>query len=190
MKAELLRRFSLLSITILLFTPATFTSQSLIKGVVTEPDSLTPMPFVYVISQRDGHGTISNSEGKFSLVVSPSDTLIVSYVGYLRQRIPLSSLHPDNNGEVVLKMIELPYKLRQVTITAFKWKDYERDYMNDIIDRSRLRTMDYALSPFSALYMQGRTADQETGENFRGPVNGRTGTEETQPRDRCKTHRR
>jgi hypothetical protein len=124
-------------------------AQRLLKGVITESDSITTMPFVYVISKATGHGTMSDQEGKFILAADNRDTLLISYIGYFRQSIPVSSL-PDNNARIM--MTEMPYKLKTVTISAFKFKDYERDYMNDIIDRSRLRTIDYALSPFSALY--------------------------------------
>ena len=58
------------------------------------------------------------------------------------------------NAEVVLVMTLFPLTLAPVTISAFKYKPYERQYMNDIIDRSRIKTMSYFSSPISALYMR------------------------------------
>jgi hypothetical protein len=139
---------------LLTLLPGRENAQDAVKGFITEADSVTPMPFVYVIRKSDGHGTISNTEGRFSISCRESDTLIVSYIGYLRQHIPVKTLRPDAKGDVRIPMIELPMKLEQVTINTFRWKDYEREYMNDIIDRSRVRDLDYVSSPFSALYMR------------------------------------
>ena len=126
--------------------------QQLLKGVVVERDSLTPMPFVYIINKSNGSGTMSDNDGKFTLATSPGDTLICSYVGFAKSYIPVKSLRRDGYGQVKLVMTQLPYALSQVTISAFKFKPYEREYMNEIIERSRIRPMNYAMSPISALY--------------------------------------
>ena len=60
----------------------------------------------------------------------------------------------SKNGEIKLVMQPLLINLKPVYITTFKIKPYEREYMNDIIDRSRIKTIDYVTSPISALYMR------------------------------------
>lgn len=112
------------------------------------------MPFVYIINKSSGNGTMSDNNGKFTLPTQPNDTLICSYVGYLKLHIPIKDLQPDSHGEVKLVMTYLPINLGTVNITTFKFKPYEREYMNDIIDRSRIRQLEYANSPLSALYMR------------------------------------
>jgi hypothetical protein len=149
----------MLKINILIFSitclfSAQLHSQHLLKGTVTEKDSLTPMPFVYIINKSNGNGTMSDNDGRFSLATSAGDTLICSYVGYLKAFFPVKKLRTDANGNVKLVMIPLPVNLSPVTVTAFRLKPYEREYMNDIIDRSKIDKLSYLTSPVSALYMQ------------------------------------
>lgn len=97
---------------------------------------------------------MSDHEGRFSLVSDPNDTLICSYVGFLKLTVPVRQLRPDNKGETRIVMIPLPVNLKPVTVTTFKFKPYEREYMNDIIEQSHVRNIDFVRSPFTALYMQ------------------------------------
>lgn len=130
-------------------------AQQMIKGYVVESDSAqSPLPFVYIINKSNGNGTMSDNEGRFTLSTNANDTLVCSYVGYAKAFIPVKLLKPDAKGEVRLKMMQLPVNLNTVTISTFRIKPYEREYMKDIIDRSRLKTIDAAGSPITALYMQ------------------------------------
>jgi hypothetical protein len=126
----------------------------MIKGTVFEKDSSTVMPFVYIINKSNGNGTMSDNDGNFSLGTSDKDTLVCSYVGYAKLYIPVKQLATNTKGEVKLVMKRMSFDLNEVTVSTFRIKPYERQYMNDIIDRSRIKTMDYAMSPISALYMR------------------------------------
>jgi hypothetical protein len=129
-------------------------AQQIIRGTVVEKDSNTVMPFVYIINKSNGNGTMSDNDGKFALATNDNDTLICSYVGFLKLYVPVKNLKRNQKGEVKLVMIPLPINLAPVTITAFKIKPYEREYMNDIIDKSRIKDINYVSSPISALYMR------------------------------------
>lgn len=112
------------------------------------------MPFTYIINKLTGSGTMSNAEGKFSIVVNKNDTLVCSYVGYAKQYIPVASLKPNDNGEYGIIMKNRMIQLNTVTISTFKYKPYEKEYMNKIIDESKIRTIDAFQSPITAMYMQ------------------------------------
>jgi hypothetical protein len=129
-------------------------SQQLIKGKIVEKDSNTTMPFVYIINKGNGNGTMSDNEGRFSLYLKSEDTLVCSYVGYSKLIIPFKNLVKQSSGEYKVIMNQMPINLGMVTINAFKYKPYERDYMNKIIDESKIKSLDYIGSPISALYMQ------------------------------------
>lgn len=129
-------------------------SQSVIKGVVVESDSTTGMPFVYIINKNNGNGTMSDNEGRFTFIAKAEDTLVCSFVGYRKQVIVVKQIYKDKNGLLKLIMNESYINLNTVVINAFKYKPYERAYMNDIIDRSKIKALDYATSPISALYMR------------------------------------
>ncbi len=128
-------------------------TQNVFKGIVTESDSVTPMPFVYVINASNGHGQMSDGNGKFSIVASDRDSIIFSFVGYIRLKIPASKLYKGFKESKVV-MIETAYKLNQVVVSDFKLKPYEKDYMKRVIQGSKTSVVNAMESPISALYMQ------------------------------------
>lgn len=128
-------------------------AQNVIKGIVTEPDSVTPMPFVYVINASTGQGQMSDGNGKFSIIANDKDSIIFSFVGYIRLKIPASKLYKGFK-ETKVVMQETAYKLNQVVVSDFKLKPYEKDYMKRIIQGSKQNVVNAMESPISALYMQ------------------------------------
>ena len=129
-------------------------SQYLIKGIVTEPDSVTPMPFVYVINAQTGQGQMSDGSGKFNIIASEKDSIIFSFVGFLRIKIAANKLYKGSYKECKVIMQETAYKLNQVVISEFKLKPYEKDYMKRIIQGSKTNVVNAMQSPITALYMQ------------------------------------
>ncbi len=129
-------------------------SQNLIKGVVVEPDSVTPMPFVYVINAETGQGQMSDGNGKFAVIAGEKDSIIFSFVGYVRLKIPAAKLYKGVYKECKVVMIETAYKLNQVVVSDFKLKPYEKDYMKRVIQGSKTSVINAMESPISALYMQ------------------------------------
>jgi hypothetical protein len=147
-------KFSHLILALLFFACGALPAQQMIKGFVVENDSSTIMPFVYIINKSNGNGTMSDNDGKFMLYTNSNDTLVCSYIGFAKLIIPVKDIPVNKKGEARLVMTALPVNLAPVYITAFTYKPYEREYMNDIIDRSRIKTMDYFGSPVTALYMR------------------------------------
>ncbi|HYC30233.1 MAG TPA: hypothetical protein VEB42_15470 [Chitinophagaceae bacterium] len=121
---------------------------------MVEGDSTTSMPFVYIINKANGNGTMSDNNGRFVLSCSPDDTIICSYIGFFKLVAAVRQLPRDSKGEVKLVMTAYPVSLQPVTVSAFRIRPYEREYMNDIIDRSRIKLLDYGQSPITALYMR------------------------------------
>ena len=129
-------------------------SQNLIKGTVTESDSITPMPFVYVINAQTGQGQMSDGNGKFTVFAGEKDSIIFSFVGFVRLKIAANKLYKGIYKECKVIMEETAYKLNQVVVTDFKLKPYEKDYMKRIIQGSKTNVVNAMESPISALYMQ------------------------------------
>jgi len=127
-------------------------AQQIIKGTVFESDSTTVMPFVYIINKSNGNGTMSDNDGHFTLATNQYDTLICSYVGFMKLYVPVKKLKKNDKGEVRLVMTQMSINLGTVYVTSFKYQPYERQYMNDVIDKSRIKSISYINSPISALY--------------------------------------
>lgn len=137
-------------ITIIFFTKAE--AQTTIKGTVYEPDSNAVMPFVYVINLQSGQGQVSDGSGHFSVAVNNTDSLLFSFIGYIKLKIPVSKFTNPSNVKVYMR--EASIKLNQVTVNGFKLKPYEKDYMKRIINGSKTTAINAMQSPISALYMQ------------------------------------
>src|SRR2546430_69825 len=60
-----------------------------INGTVYEGDSISPMPYVYLINQTNGNGTVTDYNGKFNIIAKNSDTLVFSYLGFARKKYPV-----------------------------------------------------------------------------------------------------
>lgn len=61
----------------------------LIIGTVMDVQNI-PMPGVTILKKGTINGTTTDSNGHFSLTVTTKDTLVVSYIGYVRQEIPVT----------------------------------------------------------------------------------------------------
>jgi len=128
-------------------------AQNLIKGIVTESDSITPMPFVYVINATSGQGQMSDGNGRFAIIANDKDSIIFSFVGYIRLKLSAAKLYKGFK-ETTVVMQETAYKLNQVVVSDFKLKPYEKDYMKRVIQGSKTSVVNAMESPISALYMQ------------------------------------
>lgn len=113
-----------------------------------------PMPFVYIINKATGNGTMSDNAGNFYLRAKENDTLVVSFVGYVRLKLPVAKLKTNANGEVKIVMKKIIYGLGPVTVTAFKIKPYEREKMQKVIQEAKIKPVDAMSSPITALYNQ------------------------------------
>lgn len=76
-----------------------------ISGITMTADSLRAIPAVSVLVRGQHRGTISNSQGVFSIVAFKGDTLTFSAVGFKRKnyRIPLTL--PGNNYSMIQLLV-------------------------------------------------------------------------------------
>jgi len=126
-------------------------SQKMVQGIVYDEDSTKVLPFAYVINKNTGFGSVSDINGKFSVKAGENDTLVFSYLGYIKQYIPVSFL-PKIHNKVIMK--KNTYLLKPVNVSVLKYQNYEKDYMKRVIEKSHLPTIDIVQSPITALYMQ------------------------------------
>jgi hypothetical protein len=112
------------------------------------------MPFVYVINAQTGQGQMSDGNGKFAIIANDKDSIIFSFVGFLRIKLAANKLYKGAYKECKVVMTETAYKLNQVVVSDFKLKPYEKDYMKRVIKGSKQNVINAMESPISALYMQ------------------------------------
>ena len=128
--------------------------QITLKGIIVSSDSTSVMPFAYVINTRTGQGQLSDMNGEFSITANLSDSVLFSFIGFQRLKIPVNKLYTGIEKVCKVIMKETTYKINQVVVSEFKLKPYERDYMKRVISNSKLKTINAVESPISALYME------------------------------------
>jgi len=63
-----------------------------ITGIVIDNESNEPLPYATIGLKNEGKGTVSNNNGEFGLKIASgsfSDTIVVSYLGYIGREIPV-----------------------------------------------------------------------------------------------------
>ncbi|MEO6633737.1 MAG: carboxypeptidase-like regulatory domain-containing protein, partial [Mucilaginibacter sp.] len=94
------------------FNTSGFTLQ--VSGVVTSSDDRTPLPGVSIIIKGTNVGSVTDTEGKFTLKVPSTGKLIISYVGFISQEaeiVPGTSLN--------IKLIVSAKELKEVVVIGY-----------------------------------------------------------------------
>lgn len=129
-----------------------------VSGTVLEGDSSTPMPYVYLINQTNGNGTITDYNGRFTIIAKNTDTLIFSYLGFARKKYPVSLIKNVNDStKKPLKVLMYPMMVNLAPVTAFSYriKQNEIDYMKRYIKQhAAVKGINALQSPITALYDQ------------------------------------
>ncbi|MBL7111225.1 MAG: carboxypeptidase-like regulatory domain-containing protein [Bacteroidales bacterium] len=86
-----------------------------ISGIVTNSETLKPLPYTNIRILNKSLGTISNQQGRFIIrlpVEFRSDTLTFSYLGFKKQILPLGQVTTDS---IIISLQPEVYELKEVT---------------------------------------------------------------------------
>lgn len=100
--------------------PEPFAIEQPITGTITDAKGEV-LAGVSVLVKGTNRGTSTNGEGKYSLVVQPSETLVFSFVGYIKKEIVVG-----NQTEINLVLNEDTQTLGEVVVTALGIKRDKR----------------------------------------------------------------
>lgn len=91
----------------LAFFFSAFSQQKDLEGIIIDSETLVPLHSANIYLSQKNIGTTSDRLGKFLLKdVQDSDTIIISYLGYKKLRLPISQI--QNNQTFYLERIILP----------------------------------------------------------------------------------
>ncbi len=85
---------------------------SLSGRIVSKTDG-AGLPGASVLIKGTNRGTSTNSEGDFTLMVSPNSTLVVSFIGYVSQEIPV-----EGKRTIEIGMTDDAAQLSEIVVTA------------------------------------------------------------------------
>lgn len=150
---KMLRSFIILLLTEL-FIPA-FSQDVIVRGMVFDRDSVTPMAFAYVVNKNSTTGTLTDEKGKFSIHIKLGDTLSFSYLGYSVTKFFTNSLKDSvSNSAMNVKIFIKPKinELKQVTIATHSFTKEEKEYYARKADKYKRGSESPLASPISAMY--------------------------------------
>src|SRR5690349_8738062 len=79
-----------LLIVLMTLASATAWAQTSVTGIITSGEDASPLPGVNILVKGTSAGTISDSDGKYTIEVPSSDAVLVfSFVGYSTQEVAL-----------------------------------------------------------------------------------------------------
>lgn len=93
-----------------------------LTGRITS-EAFEPLPFAHVLIMNNFRGTITDREGKFSLVVEVYDTVLFSTVGYKRKMMIIPDTLPKPFITTDIMLQEDTILIAEVKI--YPWKSYE-----------------------------------------------------------------
>lgn len=110
----LLRGFSALLFAILLASATAFAQESLVSGKVTDSDGGGGLPGVSIVVKGTTRGTTTDSDGNFSINAASNATLVLSYVGYVTQEVPV-----NNRSSLNISLVTDARSLDEVIVTGY-----------------------------------------------------------------------
>ena len=95
-----IRKTLIVALILITLMPLHLTAQHLLRGIVTNAESMLPIEGVNVFFPESGKGTITDEEGLFTLEAHESDKEIYfSYVGFQTKKIKITD---SDNLEIEL----------------------------------------------------------------------------------------
>jgi hypothetical protein len=103
-------------------------------GVVMTSDSLVGLDGVSIVVKGKGRGTITNSQGVFSIAVLKGDVIEFSYIGYESQTKLIPRTLKGNEFEVIT-LLTSDYNYLPATIIRARPSrpQFERDFLNMVV---------------------------------------------------------
>ncbi len=93
-----------------------------ISGIIKDEFN-TPLPYSHIIIPSAGKGSIADKRGRFSFIVYPNDTLIISSLGYQRKQLVVPDDTDGVHYSVDIELKRDTFEIREVTV--FPWATYE-----------------------------------------------------------------
>ena len=125
-----------------------------VSGQVFERDSISPLPFAFVVNKNTSSGRITDENGKFQMFCSVNDTLLFTYTGRLPTKVFLSNYKQqikNNSLKLVIYLSPKIVQLKEFIVRSYDFSKEERQNYERYINKPRPSTFN---SPISALYYE------------------------------------
>lgn len=91
-----------------------------ITGTILDADTQEPVPYVHVINKNSRKGTVSNTEGRFWMVMNKMDTVLFSSIGFEPYAFTIKDQVTSNKLILTIELNTSTMELQPVKVFAFK----------------------------------------------------------------------
>ncbi|MBN2613674.1 MAG: carboxypeptidase-like regulatory domain-containing protein [Bacteroidales bacterium] len=84
---------------------------------------LQPLPFSHILIMNSMRGTITDSQGKFSMVTSINDTVMFSSLGYKKEQVIIPDNLPEPFLTLDIVLQEDTFMINEVVV--YPWRNYD-----------------------------------------------------------------
>ena len=128
---------TLLSITYNSYSQISFPEKSTVihfKGKLTDIEGKT-IQFAHVINLRRGYATISDTSGRFNMLVLANDSVRISAIGFVTKYISIKE-HTTKNDTLHLNIImdNKIYNVSTVNIYELRWQIFKSEFMEEEVE--------------------------------------------------------
>ena len=93
-------------------------SPVIVRGMVIDAENKEPMIGAGVFIDGTNKGIATDIDGQFALKVPSNTSLVISYIGYEKQKVRVSSLLSSDNNVIMLEKLVLKGLFAVVTVNA------------------------------------------------------------------------
>ncbi|WP_443939423.1 SusC/RagA family TonB-linked outer membrane protein [Pedobacter sp. MW01-1-1] len=161
MNLKLLRKLSWIFVFTMLICSTAFAQQQQIRGKVLDKKDGQPIPGVTIGIRGKTNNVVTNDKGEFALLADPAtDVLVFSFVGYIRQMVPLAG-----KSTLSVSLVEDQANLDDVVVVGYGTKK-KTDVLGSVASISGAEIQDIP-APNLAGALRGQVAgvsvDQASG---------------------------
>lgn len=119
-----------------------------IKGQLLNDSTNQVIPFAHLFNESKRVGSISNTNGSFSLIASPGDTLIFSALGYFSKIVFVSDSLLSHRCNITLKTTR--FIIEEVSILAFRdYEHFKKAFLNLELPQTKTKMLRNSLAELS-----------------------------------------
>ncbi len=104
-------------------------------GKLTDNTGKT-IQFAHVINLRRGYATISDTSGKFSMLVLGRDSIRISAIGFITKYISIRRYnHVNDTLNLNIQLDKKTYDLSTVNIYVLRWQVFKSEFMEEELEK-------------------------------------------------------
>lgn len=114
---------------VIFLTVISFTRLSMaqaIEGLVKDAKTKAPLPYVNIGIIGKATGTVTDSEGRFNIIIGQADandSVKVSMIGYQSKRYSVADFRKEPEKIILIDLLPTSFKLKEVKVGNRKFKD-------------------------------------------------------------------